>query len=164
MAQENFLHDDDGRVVTGSNGNTTSVILAGDILFASGPSTSPFGTTVPSTITYDDIQVEPLKYTASAAVKTVGGRVVGIALHDAAAGSQVAFVTRGIFLSPVVATTSVLYPGDLVMGNGSSTTAGVNKCGTTVGATAAERLTCIGRSLTGAATSGDYVMWLLNIR
>ena len=164
MAQENLLFDDDGRTVIGVNGNGTSAITAGDILFASGPTTSPFGTTAPSGVDYDHIEVEPLKYTASAAVDTVGGRVVGIALHDAAAGSQVTFATRGLFLSPVIDTTCPIAPGFPIKGDDSSTTAGVSACGTTTGPTAKEGLTWIGRALTGVNASGDYILWLLNIR
>lgn len=163
MAQVNFLFDDDGCVLSGVNGNTTSAITAGDILYASGPSTSPFGTTVPSGVDYADVEVEPIKF-ATATLDEQGGRIVGVALHDAAAGSQVSFATRGVFLSPVIDTTGYIQPGMPVRAAEGETTPGITNCGTTTGPANSEHVLWIGRALTGAATSGDYVMWLLNVK
>ena len=35
MAQQNFMFDDEGDIVSGVNGNATSAITAGDLLYAS---------------------------------------------------------------------------------------------------------------------------------
>ena len=163
MAQENFLFDDDARVISGINGNGTSAITAGDILYASAPSTSPFGTTVPSGVDYDEIEVEPIKF-ATATLDTQGGRIVGVAMHDAAAGSQVSFATRGLYLSPVIDSTGCIQAGMPVRAAEGTTTAGVTNCGTTTGPAGSEGVLWIGRALTGANTDGDYVLWLLNVR
>lgn len=164
MAQVNFLFDDDGCAISGINGNTTSAITAGDILYASSPSTSPFGTTVPSGVDYDEIEVEPIKFATALGDNAEGARVVGIALHDAAAGSQVTFATRGLFLSPVIDTTGCIVAGWPVRAAEGETTPGVTNCGTTTGPTAQEIRYMIGRALTGANADGDYILWLLNIR
>ena len=58
MAQFTHLFTDNGNVISGINGNGTSAITAGDLLYASPPSTSPFGTTVPSGVDYDEVEVE----------------------------------------------------------------------------------------------------------
>ncbi len=163
MAQVTFMRDDDARTFSAKNGNGTSVITAGDILYASGPSTSPFGTTVPSGVDWDDIEVEPIKF-ATAVLDTQGGRVVGVALHDAAASSQITVATRGIFLSPVLDTTGYIQPGMPVRAAEGTTTAGVTNCGTTTGPTAKESTFWIGRALCGAQADGEYVAWLLNIK
>jgi len=167
MAQGNFIFDDAGIAISGVNGNTTSAITAGDILYASGPSTSPFGTTVPAGVGPEDIEVEPIKF-ATAITDTLGGRIVGVAEIDAAIStttkSRVSFITRGLILSPVIDTTGYIQPGMPVRAAEGETTPGITNCGTTTGPTAKEGLTWIGRALTGANTSGDYCLWLLNIR
>ena len=155
MAQENFLFDDDGRVVSGINGNTTSAITAGDILYASPPSTSPFGTTVPSGVDYDEIEVEPVKF---ATANTEGKFNVGVALHDAAAGSQISFATEGLFLSPVGDTTAYVRAGGWVKAYQGETTAGITNSGTTT-KTAPDAELKIGYALTSANVDGDYVLW-----
>ena len=132
MAQVNFQFDDDGRAVSGINGNGTSAITAGDLLYASGPTTSPFGTTVPSGVDYDEIEVEPIKF-ATATLDTQGGRILGVALHDAAAGSQVTFATEGLFLSPIIQTTGYVQAGMPVRAVEGQTTSGITNCGTTTG-------------------------------
>ncbi len=159
MAQVNFLFDDDGRVISGINGNGTSVVLAGDILYASPPSTSPFGTTVPSGVDYDEIEVEPLKFATATGNDAQGNSVVGVAMHDAAAGSQVSFATEGLFLSPVIDTTGYVRAGNFVRAAQGETTAGIVRCGTTTGPTAAEFRTKIGYALTSARATGNYVLW-----
>lgn len=167
MAQKNFLFDDDGRAISAINGNTTSAITAGDILYASPPSTSPFGTTVPSGVDYDEVEVEPIKF-ATALVE--GKRIVGVAAHDAAAGSQVTVLTEGIFLSPVLDTTGYVMAGALLRAAEGTTTAGVTNVATTTlpidsstGVTAAQIsnaiLTKIGYALTSANADGDYILW-----
>ena len=149
MAQVNFLFSDDGLVVSGANGNTTSAITAGDILYASSPSTSPFGTTVPGGVDYDEVEVEPIKF-ATAVQDISGGRIVGVALHDAPKStttlSRIAFLTEGLFLSPVGA-----FEG--------TTTAGVTNVGTTTGPTAVEQKFKCGIALTAANVSGHYILW-----
>lgn len=163
MAQVNFLFDDDGRVVSGINGNTTSVITAGDLLYASPPSTSPFGTTVPSGVDYDEVEVEPVKF-ATALVQ--GLKIVGVAMHDAAAGSQVSFATEGLFLSPVIDTTGHVQAGRFVRAAEGTTTAGITNAGTTTWGTTAQYaeaeqsvINKIGYTLTAANVDGDYVLW-----
>ena len=165
MAQVNFLIDDDARMISGINGNGTSAITAGDILYNSSPTTSPFGTTAPSgTNYYDEIEVEPIKFATAVGDNAEGCVICGIALHDAAAGSQVTFATRGLFLSPVIDTTGALPGGWPVRAAEGTTTAGIAKCGTTTGFTAQEGRYPIGRSMTGANVDGKYCLWLLNIR
>lgn len=159
MAQENFLFDDDGRVVSGINGNGTSAITAGDILYASPPSTSPFGTTVPSGVDYDEIEVESIKFATATGNDAQGNSVVGVAMHDAAAGSQISFATEGLFLSPVIDTTGYVRAGNYVRAAEGESTAGIVRCGTTTGATVAEFRGKIGYALTSAETTGDYVLW-----
>ena len=159
MAQQNFLFDDDGRVVSGINGNGTTVITAGDILFASPPSTSPFGTTVPSGVDYDEIEVEPIKWATAIGDNAEGCRILGVALHDAAAGSQVSFSTEGLFLSPVIDTTGFVQAGFAVRAAEGTTTAGVTNCGTTTGMTPQENRYKIGYALTSANVDGDYILW-----
>ena len=159
MAQVNFLFEDDGRVITGINGNTTSAITAGDLLYASPPSTSPFGTTVPSGVDYDEIEVEPVKFATAAGKSGQGTRIVGVAMHDAAAGSQVSFATEGLFLSPIIATTMNVIAGELVRPAEGTTTAGIAACGTTTGPLSGEIKTKCGYALTSANASGDYVLW-----
>ena len=160
MAQKNFLFDDDGRVVGGINGNGTSAITAGDILYATPPSTSPWGTTVPAGVNYDDIHVEPVKF----ATATVEGKfVVGVAMHDAAAGSQVSFATEGLFLSPIIDTTGYVHSGCLLRAAEGATYPGVTNCGTTCMASGSEMTTAvqtkIGFALSSANTDGDYILW-----
>ena len=159
MAQKNFLFDDDGRIVSGINGNGTSVITAGDLLYASPPSTSPFGTTVPSGVDYDEIEVEPIKFATAIGDNAQGIRIVGIALHDAAAGSQISFATEGLFLSPVIDTTGYVQSGHWLRASEGTTTAGVTNCCTTTGPTAQEIRYKCGYALTSANASGDYVLW-----
>ena len=100
MAQVNFLFDDEARVISAANGNTTSAITAGDLLYASPPSTSPFGTTVPGGVDYDEVEVESIKH-ATAILDTQGGRIIGVALHDAPKStttlSRVAVAMEGLF-------------------------------------------------------------------
>tara|TARA_Y100000310_G_C20698489_1_gene827459 strand:- start:1760 stop:2251 length:492 start_codon:yes stop_codon:yes gene_type:complete len=159
MAQVNFLFDDDGRVISGINGNGTSAITAGDILYASPPSTSPFGTTVPSGVDYDEIEVEPVKFATATGNDAQGNSVVGVALHDAAAGSQVSFSTEGLFLSPIIDTTGWVRAGNFVRAAQGESTSGVVRCGTTTGATVAEFRGKIGVAITSANTTADYVLW-----
>lgn len=159
MAQKNFLFDDDGRFVTGINGNGTSAITAGDILYASPPSTSPFGTTTPSGSVYDEIEVEPIKFATAVGDDAQGIRVVGVALHDAAAGSQVVFATEGLFFSPVIDTTHYVQAGGKVRAAEGTTTAGVTNNGTTTGPTVQESRYKIGYALTSANTDGHYILW-----
>ena len=156
MAQKNFLFDDDGRMVSGINGNGTSAITAGDILYASPPSTSPFGTTVPSGVDYDEIEVEPIKFATAVAQ---GKFIVGVAMHDAAAGSQVTFATEGLWLSPVIDTTGYVQAGRFVRASEGTTTAGITNCGSTTGPTPQEHRYKIGYAITSANTDADYIMW-----
>jgi predicted RecA/RadA family phage recombinase len=158
MAQQNFLFDDDGRVISGINGNATSAITAGDLLYASPPSTSPFGTTVPGGVDYDEIEVESIKF-ATATLDTQGGRIVGVAMYDAAAGSQVSFATEGLFLSPVIDTTAYVAAGMPVRASEGTTTAGITNCGTTTGPTGSEHVLKCGIALTSANADGDYILW-----
>lgn len=146
-------------VVSGINGNGTSAITAGDILYASPPSTSPFGTTVPSGVDYDEVEVESVKFATASGDDAEGNKIVGIALHDAAAGGQVSFTTEGIFLSPVIDSTGYVQAGVFVRAAEGTTTAGVAKCGTTTGPTVQEFRTKIGYALTSANASGDYILW-----
>lgn len=159
MAQVNFLFDDDGRVVSGINGNGTSAITAGDILYASPPSTSPFGTTVPAGVDWDEVEVEPVKFSTVVGDNKDGTRIVGVALHDAAAGSQISFATEGLFLSPVIDTTGFVEAGFPVRAAEGQTTSGITKCGTTTGPTVQEFRYKIGYALTSAETDGDYILW-----
>jgi len=160
MAQDNFIFDDDGRFVTGINGNTTSAITAGDILYASPPSTSPFGTTTPSGSVWDEIEVEPVKF---ATATSQGKFIVGVAMHDAAAGSQITFATEGLFFSPVGDTTAYVRAGKSVRPYEGTTTAGVTNVdtttfGSTAEATNAVQLKC-GYAITSANTDGHYILW-----
>src|SRR3990167_11525561 len=156
MAQDNFIFDDDGRFVTGINGNTTSAITAGDILYASPPSTSPFGTTTPSGSVWDEIEVEPVKF---ATATSQGKFIVGVAMHDAAAGSQITFATEGLFFSPVIDTTGYVQAGHTLRAAEGTTTAGVTNNATTTGPTAQEVRYKIGYALTSANTDGHYILW-----
>ncbi len=167
MAQQNFMFDDDGRIVSGVNGNTTSAITAGDLLYASAPSTSPFGTTVPANVEPSEVEVEPVKF----ATATVQGRkLVGIAMHDAVTSTTtlepVSFATEGLFLSKVGDTTGAIQPGRFVRAYDGTTTAGVTNAGTTSWGTTAQYseaeqsvINKIGFALTGANVDGDYVLW-----
>lgn len=159
MAQVNFLFEDDGRSVIGINGNGTSVIEAGDLLYASPPSTSPWGTTVPSGVNYDDVNVEPIKFATASGDNAEGARILGVALHDAAAGSQVTFLTEGLFLSPVIDSTGYVQAGFMVRAAEGTSTAGVAKCGTTTGPSAQEIRYKCGIALTSANATGDYILW-----
>ena len=167
MAQKNIVIDEVGRSFPAINGNTTSAITAGDILYASAPSTSPFGTTAPSGVDYDEIEVEPVKF---ATALTQGKQVVGIAAHDAAAGSEVTVLCEGIFVSPVIDTTGFVGPGRLLRPAEGTTYPGVTNVATTtlpidsstgVGATQISNaiLTKIGYALTGARADGNYIVW-----
>ena len=161
------MFSDDAVIVSGVNGNTTSAITAGDLLYASPPSTSPFGTTVPANVDPKEVEVEPVKF----ATATVQGRhIVGIAMHDAVNSTTtlepISFATEGLFLSKVGDTTCHVYPGHLVRAFEGTTTAGVTNAGTTSwGTTAqyaeAERTVVnkIGYSLTAANTDGHYILW-----
>ena len=163
MVQVNFLHEDVGAAIPAINGNTTSAITAGDIVYASGPSTSPFGTTVPAGVDYDEFEVEPVKF-ATAAVQ--GKFNVGVAAHDAAAGSQVSFYNEGLALSPVIDTTGHVQAGRFVRAAQGETTAGVTNAGTTSWGTTAQYaeaeqsvLLKVGFAITAANVDGDYVLW-----
>ena len=167
MAQKNFLLQDGGGMVMGINGNATSAITAGDILYASPASASPFGTTVPNGEIYDEIEVEPVKF---ATALTQGRFIVGVALHDAAAGSQVSFATEGLWFSPVIDTTGYVQAGALLRAAEGTTYPGVTNVCTTaltldsstgVGATEVNYAVQmkIGYALTSAETDGDYIIW-----
>ncbi|KKL64404.1 hypothetical protein LCGC14_2165380 [marine sediment metagenome] len=156
MAQVNFMLSDEGDTFTAVNGNTTSAITAGDILYASGSTAVKLGTTVPSGLNYNDVEVEPVKFATAAAQ---GGSVVGIAEEDAAAGSQVTVRTRGLFFSPAEATTCPLRAGVRVKASDGTTSAGVQRCGTTT-RVAAEMKGGFGIALTGTAVDNDYILWL----
>src|SRR3990167_8798566 len=132
MAQQNFLFDDDGRIVSGVNGNTTSAITAGDILYASGSSTSPWGTTVPGGVDPQEVEVEPVKFATAVAQ---GKFVVGVAMQDAIASTTtlepVSFATEGLFLSKVGDTTAYVRAGAHLRPYEGTTTAGVTNSHTT---------------------------------
>ena len=153
-----MIWQETGRTMTGVNGNTTSAITAGDILYASGSTAVKFGTTAPGNYGYDDIEVEPVKFATAAAQ---GASVIGIAMEDAAAGSQVMFYTEGVFFSPIINTTCPLRAGAPVGCAEGTTTPGVIRCGTTT-RTAADLKLHLGVALTGGATSGDYILWKFN--
>ncbi len=121
MAQVNFLFSDDNDTFVAVNGNGTSAITAGDILYASGSTAAKLGTTVPSGLNYNDIEVEPIKF---ATATTQGHSVVGVAEEDAAAGSQVTVRTRGMWFSPIDATTCPLRAGNAIRANEGTTSAG----------------------------------------
>lgn len=159
MAQKNFLLADSGDTFTAVNGNATSAITAGDILYASGSTAVKLGTTIPSGLDYNDIEVEPVKF-ATATVQ--GGSVVGIAEEDAAAGSQVTVRTRGLFFSPTIATTCPLRAGAPVRAAEGTTTAGVVRAGTTTRINTEGWKCACGVALTGSATSGKYIVWMAN--
>ena len=158
MAQKNFVFKLTGRTMGGVNGNTTSAITAGDLLYASGSTAVKFGTTVPGAYGWDDIEVEPVKF-ATATVQ--GASVIGVAMEDAAAGSQISFWTEGVFFSPIIATTCPLRAGAPVRAAEGTTTPGVVRCGTTTRAFADLKLH-LGVALTGGAVSADYILWKFN--
>ena len=164
MAQQNFLFDDDGRIVSGVNGNTTSAITAGDLLYASSPSTSPFGTTVPANVNPVEIEVEPVKF---ATATNQGKFVVGVAMHDAVKSTTtlepVSFATEGLFLSKIGDTTAYVRAGKRLRPYEGTTTAGVTNVdtttlGSTAEATSAIQLKC-GYALTSANVDGHYILW-----
>ena len=163
MAQQNFLFDDDGRIVSGVNGNTTSAITAGDILYASPPSTSPFGTTVPSGVDPKEVEVEPVKFATVTGADNQAIRIVGIAMHDAVKSTTtlepVTFATEGLFLSKIGDTTAYVRAGKIVRAYEGTTTAGITNCGTTTGPTVQESRLKIGYSLTSANVDGHYILW-----
>ena len=164
MAQQNFLFDDDGRVVSGVNGNTTSAITAGDIVYASPPSTSPFGTTVPNNVDPQEIEVEPVKF---ATAVTQGKFVVGVAMHDAIISTTtlepVSFATEGLFLSKIGDTTAYVRAGQRLRPFEGTTTAGVTNSHTTTFGSDAEisagLMTKCGYALTSANVDGHYILW-----
>ena len=166
MPQVTFMFDDDGRIVSGVNSNTTSAITAGDILYASPPSTSPFGTTVPGAVDPIRVIVEPIKFATAA---TLGKDIVGIAMHDAAKSTTtlepISFATEGLFLSKVVDTTAFVRAGRRLRPSQGNTTAGVTNSETTTlpdnSATEQTRSTMlkIGYALTSANTDGHYILW-----
>lgn len=156
MAQVNFLFSDDTDTFVAVNGNGTSAITAGDILYASGSTAAKLGTTVPSGLGYDDIEVEPIKF---ATATTQGHSVVGVAEEDAAAGSQVTVRTRGMWFSPIDATTCPLRAGNAVRANEGTTSAGVQRSGTTTRA-ADDNSLSFGVALTGSAVDDDYILWM----
>ena len=166
MPQQNFLFDDDGRIVSGVNGNTTSAITAGDLLYASPPSTSPFGTTVPSGVDPKEIEVEPVKF---ATAVTQGKDIVGVAMHDAVKSTTtlepLTFATEGLFLSEIGDTTAFIRAGRRVRAYEGTTTAGITNAETTTlpdnSATEQTRSTMlkIGYALTSANVDGHYILW-----
>jgi len=158
MAQVNFLLSDAGDTMTGVNGNTTTAITAGDILYASGSTAVKLGTTVPGGLDYNDIEVESVKF---ATATTQGASAVGIAEEDAAAGSQIVFRGKGVYFSPVIATTCPLRAGAPVRAAEGETTSGVQRSGTTTRSVADIKLTC-GVALTGSAVDSDYIVWMAN--
>ena len=158
MAQVNLIWQETGRTMIGVNGNGTTAITAGDILYASGSTVAAFGTTAPGAYDYDDIEVEPVKFATAIAQ---GASVVGIAMEDAAAGSQVTFYTEGVFFSPIIATTCPLRAGAPVRAAQGETTPGVVRSGTTT-RTVADLKLHLGVALTGSAVSGDYILWKFN--
>lgn len=159
MAQVNFMLSDEGDTFTAVNGNTTSAITAGDILYASGSTAAKLGTTVPSGYGYNDIEVEPVKF-ATATVQ--GQSVVGIAETDAAAGSQVTIRTRGLYFSPIEATTCPLRAGCPVRASDGTTSAGVQRAGTTTRVITEGMGAACGVALSGSAVDNDYIIWMAN--
>lgn len=163
MAQQNFMFDDDGRIVSGVNGNTTSAITAGDLLYASPPSTSPYGTTVPANVDPKEVEVEPIKFATAVGDDAEGIRIVGVAMHDAIASTTtlepVTFATEGLFLSKIGDTTAFVQAGKMVRAFEGTTTAGITNVGTTTGPTTQEIRYKIGYALTSANVDGDYILW-----
>ena len=158
MAQQNFIWLDGEDMTISAKASTA--IVAGDIVYAAGGTGEPFGTTVPSGVDYTDIPV--LKVAAGTA--TQGALTIGVALGDAASGSQVTIATEGIFLSPAEGGTNVT-AGDLLRPAYNETTAGVAIIAQTSTAikTYKAHAQIIGRAITGAATEGHYVMWKLRV-
>jgi predicted RecA/RadA family phage recombinase len=91
-------------------------------------------------------------------------RVIGVAITDAAAASQVTVAMEGIFLSPVDATATVITSGHPVKA-ADATTSGVDPLAQDYGttSTALGAFYKIGRSLVGANSSKDYLLWKLTL-
>ena len=160
MAQQNFLVTDDGRTITAK---AETVITAGDLVYASRGTTATFGSTVSETILrggyeWDDIHVTDVKSGTAAE----GDRCVGVALIDAANGSQITFATEGVFLAKLEGATT-LNSGALVRPGYNTTTAGVAPVAAGSTAFIAANSAIVGRSLTGSATQGDYLLFKLRI-
>jgi len=164
MTQAEFLISDEGRTFTAVNDSATTAIRAGDIVFAAQGSTSQFGSTVAEAYTdyaYSDITVKASRLVGTT---TLGKRVVGVALTDASAGSQVTIAMEGIWLSPVDSTATVITSGHPVKA-ADATTAGVDPLPQDYGTTSTGMgafYKC-GRSLVGANTSKDYLLWKLTL-
>ena len=160
MAQQNFLVDDEPRHVLTAKAGTA--ITAGQLLYASGATAEPFGTTVSGGYSWDYIEVKNVHEGTA----TQGQYFCGMALHDAANGSQVAVVTEGLVLSPAEGGTNIT-AGMFVRPAYNETTAGVAKWAETGTTTKADNEKALGqiagRALTGAETEGHYVLWKMRV-
>ena len=85
--------------------------------------------------------------------------MVGVAEEDAAAGSQVTVRARGMWFSPIDATTCPLRAGNAIRANEGTTSAGVQRSGTTTRA-ADDNSLSFGVALTGSAVDDDYILWM----
>lgn len=158
MAQVNFMLSDEGDTFTAKNEHGTTAITAGDIVYATGATSAALGTTVPSGLGWDDIEVRSVKLGTAAE----GDLSVGIAEEDAAAGSQLTVRTRGLFFSPILNTTCPLVAGAPVRPVYEETTAGVQRAGTTTRVLGEGKDEACGVALTGSAVSGNYIVWMAN--
>jgi predicted RecA/RadA family phage recombinase len=164
MVQTEFLLSDIGRTFTAVNDSATTAIRAGDIVFAAQGSTSQLGSTVANSLTdyaYNDVSVKACRLVGTT---TLTKRVIGVAITDAAAASQVTVAMEGIFLSPVDATATVITSGHPVKA-ADATTSGVDPLAQDYGttSTALGAFYKIGRSLVGANSSKDYLLWKLTL-
>lgn len=160
MAQQSFMVDDCPAQVIATIASTA--ITAGQIVYASGGTDEPFGTTVKGGYSYSDVEVKQVH----AGTAAEGQYVIGVAMYDAASGDRLTVATEGLFLSPAEGATNIT-AGALLRPAYNETTAGVAlwaATGTTAKATVAKAQgEIVGRALSGAATEGHYVLWKLRV-
>jgi len=157
-----FLLSDVGRTLSVKNDSTTSAIVAGDIVYASGGTTSVFpSTTTQARAGYavSDTPIKAAKWGTTAQSKLA----VGVAVTDIAADDTGTIALEGIFLNQVDATAAVITAGMPVKAAVATTNA-VDLLSQDSGTTSTNLgvYNKLGIALSGANSTKDFLVWKLS--
>jgi len=149
----------DGNSITAKNVSATTAITAGDLVWCP-TNNDVFQTTANvSSYAWDDVKVKTNK--SATAYKTT----IGVALNDAGTSatntSRVAVAFTGIFMHQVGGTGAAA--SNIEAGSAVQAVEAANNALQLDGNATTEPDVCIGRALTGASASPEYILWKLNI-
>lgn len=154
---------DVGRSISARNDSGTTAIAAGDIVYASGATTAPLGSTTGNAVRSDyaisDILVKSTKWGTTAQSK----QVIGVALTDGAADGNLTVALEGVFMNQLDASATAVSPGHPVQA-ADATTNGLDTLGVDCGTTSTNigLYKKIGFALTGANSTKDFIVWKLS--